>query len=280
MKAGAVVADRVPLVRRPALGAVAALFLLTLRQQIRGRRLLGLALLFSLPGLLAAVIPWAARVPPPAGSLEFALLFTLMPCALAPLASLLYAAGIVQDEVEEQTLTYLLLRPIPRWVIYLTRLLAILALTAALTAVFTAITCAVLALSTAGPQPAELGLRAAKTAALLGLAEAGYCALFGLLGLFVRRALLIGVSYIVLCEWLLASFDTLARRLTVMYHFRVLVLRWLQPQTGNDWSINLTTAPQMQTCVLVMLGVAALLAFAAAGIFAAKEFRLKTPEGS
>jgi len=280
MKPCVAVADRVPLSHRPAWGALVALFALTLRQQIRGRRLLGLALLFSLPGLLAVVIPWAARVPPPPGSLESALLFTLIPCALAPLASLLYAASIVQDEVEEQTLTYLLLRPIPRWAIYLTRLLAILLLTATLTAVFTGVTYALLALPHQGPQHAEVILRAGKTAALLALAEAGYCALFGLLGLFLRRALLVGVAYIVLCEWLLASFDTLMRRLTVMYYFRVLVLRWMKPQADLDWSIDLATAPPMQTCVLVVLGAAALLAIVAAVVFAAKEFRMKTPEGS
>jgi ABC-2 type transport system permease protein len=280
MKSRAAVAERVEWSRRPAWGALAALFVLTLRQQIRARRLLGLALLFSLPGALAVAIPWAARIAPPPESLEFALLFTLTPCALAPLASLLYAAGIVQDEVEEQTLTYLLLRPVPRWALYLTRLLAILLLTATLTALFTGITYALLALTAAGPQRAGLVVRAAQTAALLALAEAGYCTLFGLLGLFLRRALLFGVVYIVLCEWLLASFDTLVRRLTVMYYFRVLVLRWLKPQAGNDWSINLSTAPETQTCVLVVLGAAAVLAGVAAVVFAAKEFRMKTPEGS
>ncbi len=64
-----------------------------------------------------------------------------------PLAALLYATGIIQDEVEEQTLTYLLLRPLPRWALYLVKLLATLLVTAALTAVFTAATFAVIALT-------------------------------------------------------------------------------------------------------------------------------------
>ncbi len=45
----------------------------------------------------------------------------------------------------------------------------------------------------------------------------------------MRRSLLVGVAYIVIFEGLLASLDTVARRLTVMYYFRVLVLRWLDP---------------------------------------------------
>ena len=51
--------------------------------------------------------------------LRVRLRFNLIPHALAPLAALFYAAGIIQDEVEEQTLTYLLLRPLPRWALYL-----------------------------------------------------------------------------------------------------------------------------------------------------------------
>ncbi len=87
------------------------------------------------------------------------------------------------------------------------------------------------------------------------LAQAGYCGLFGLLGLLMRRSLLVGVAYIVLFEGLLASLDTVARRLTIMYYFRVLVLRWLEPANGSEWSIDLATAPEAQKCVLTLLGV-------------------------
>ena len=63
---------------------------------------------------------------------------------------------------------------------------------------------------------------------------------------------------------LLASLDTVARRLTVMYYFRVLVLRWLDPASGKEWSIDLATAPEARTCVLTLLGVGLVLAMAAA----------------
>ncbi len=131
-------------------GALVTLFVLTLRQHIRGRRLLVLSLLFALPGVLAAVVNLASRVPPAADDLQFALVFNLIPHALVPLAALLYAAGIIQDEVEEQTLTYLLLRPLPRWAIYLVKLLATLLVISVLTAVFTAATFAVIALTAGG----------------------------------------------------------------------------------------------------------------------------------
>ncbi len=275
-----VITDAVVLSRRPNPGALATLFVLTLRQQVRGRRLLVLSLLFALPGVLAAVVNLASRHAPPTENLQFALVFNLIPHALAPLAALLYAAGIIQDEVEEQTLTYLLLRPLPRWALYLTKLLATLLMTSLLTAVFTTATLAVIALTASEPATAGLVKQALITAGLLTLAQVGYCGLFGFLGLLMRRSLLVGVAYIVLFEGVLASIDMVARRLTVMYYFRVLVLRWLEPASGKEWSIDLATAPEARTCVLTLLGVGLVLATAAALFFAGREFRMKTPEGN
>jgi len=114
------VAPAVVLSRHPNLGALASLFVFTLRQHVRGRRLLVLSLLFSLPSVLAAVVCLTTRRSPPTDEIQFGLIFNLIPHALAPLAALLYSAGIIQDEVEEQTLTYLLLRPLPRWALYIT----------------------------------------------------------------------------------------------------------------------------------------------------------------
>ena len=280
MKTPVVAADVVVLPRGPNLRALSALLVLTLRQHFRGRRLLVLSLLFALPSVLAAVVTLGARFAPPAESLEFALLLNLIPHALAPLAALVYATGIIQDDVEEQTLTYLLLRPLPRVALYLIKLAATLLVTSLLTAVFTVVTLAVITLVAGEPATTELVERALKTAGLLALAEVGYCALFGLLGLLTRRSLVVGIVYIVLLEGLLASLDTVARRLTVMYYFRVLVLRWLDPASGKEWSIDLATAPEAWTCVLTLLGAGLLLAIAAAFYFARSEFRMKTPAGS
>jgi ABC-2 type transport system permease protein len=268
----------VTLSHRPDLGALGALFVLTLRQAARGRRLLVLSLLFALPSVLAAVVSLAARRAPQPGALEFAFVFNLIPHALAPLTALLYAAGLIRDEVEEQTLTYLLLRPLPRWALYVVKLTATLLVTCLLTAVFTALTFVVIAATTREPVAAGMVERALTTAGALALAQVGYCALFGLMGLLTRRALLVGVAYIILFEGLLASFDTVARRLTVMYYFRVLVSRWLDPAYAKAWSINLDTAPEARACVLILLGVGLVLTAAAALLFAGREFRMKTPE--
>jgi ABC-2 type transport system permease protein len=261
------------------LSGLGALFVLALRQHLRGRRLLVLSLLFCLAPALAVVIRLTPR-PPPAAALEFALVFNLIPSALATLTALLYAAGVVRDEVEEQTLTYLLLRPLPRWALYLTKLVATLTVTAALVATFTTITLVAIYWGTPELWDDVIPGRALKLAALLALAQAGYCALFGLMGLWTRRVLVAGVGYIVAFEGLLANFEMVTRRLTVMYYFRVLVLRWLEPAEGRSWSIDLALAPSATECVLTLLGVSVALALLGAVLMTRQEFHVKTPEGS
>jgi ABC-2 type transport system permease protein len=260
------------------LTALAALAVLTLRQHLRGRRLLVLSLLFLLPSVLAAVVRIASH-PPPA-MVEFVFVFNLIPHVLAPLTALLYAAGIIQDEVEEQTLTYLLVRPLPRWALYVTRLVVTWLVTSALTAAFTLLAFVVIYWDTAELWTEVLPARAPQTVALMALAQAGYCALFGAVGLLTRWSLLVGLGYIIIFEGMLASFEFVLRRLTVMYYFRVLSLRWMNLEGSRKWSLDLATAPSAGDCVLTLLGVSAAFMLLGAVLTMRREFRMKTPEGS
>jgi ABC-2 type transport system permease protein len=269
----------ITLSRWPDFSALAALFVLALRQCLRGRRLLILSLLFALPSILTLLITLSGSHPP-IEVLEFAFPFNLIPHALAPLAALLYAAGLIRDETEEQTLTYLLMRPLPRWALYLVKFLAALLVTCLLTGVFTLLTFAIIDITSNEPIADDLMRRALTTAGALALAQVGYCAVFGFMGLVTKRSLLLGVGYIIIFEGLLASLDTVARRLTVMYYFRVLILRWLEPERGRDWAIDLETAPSADTCVWVLLSVGVVLTALSAVVFARSEFRMKTPEGN
>src|SRR5687767_14491604 len=97
------------------------LYALTLRQHLHGRRWIAAALLFLLPAGMAIVIR-STGAPVPSLFLEFVLLWILAPQALLPLVALLYASGIVQDEQEDQTITYLLVRPISKPLIYMVKM--------------------------------------------------------------------------------------------------------------------------------------------------------------
>jgi ABC-2 type transport system permease protein len=265
--------------RASTLSALAALFVLTLRGHVRGRRLLVLALLFLLPSVLAGLVR-LARFPPSPQEAEFAFVFNLIPHVLATLTALLYAAGTVQDEVEEQTLTYLLVRPLPRWALYVTKMAATLLVTCLLTGAFTSLAYLVIYWGTPELWGEILPERAAKSAALLALAQAAYCPLFGALGLYTRRAVFAGLVYIVAFEGLLANFETVMRRLTVMFYYRVLVARWLGPPEAKSWSLDLPTAPTSSGCVEILLGIGAAFLLLGAVMMMRKEFRMKTPEGT
>jgi ABC-2 type transport system permease protein len=264
--------------RRLDLSIPGTLFLLTLRQHLRGRRLLLLCFFFCLPALVAILAQAYGSTLSPQ-ELEFTLVFTLLPHALVPLAALLYASGMIQDEIEEQTLTYLLVRPLPRWALYATKLLATYLLTAVLTGFFVVVTYIAIYVGQPGDWGNVLLARALPVAALLALALVAYCALFGWLGLYTRWALVVGIIYIIVFEGILANIDFAVRRLTVMYYFRVLSERWLElKKTG--WALDLSTAPSASACVWTLLGVGVAATMLAALAFSGREFRVKTPEGS
>jgi ABC-2 type transport system permease protein len=260
------------------LSALGALFWLTLRQHARARKLAVLTCLFLLPSAIAVVVRLAeprVRLP----EAEYAMVFYLLPQALVPLLGLLYACGMIQDEIEEQTLTYLLVRPLPKSAVYLTKLAATLLFTILFAAAFIVITfVAVWAGSpdfTTAVTPQVVG----KTVCLTALALFGYVSLFGLLSLLVNRSLMVGVAYIVVFEWALANLDFPVRKLTVVYYFRVLELRWLHPDLRNK-VVDLAKSPSALTAVLTVLIAGLVCTAIATGIFRTREFHVKTPEGS
>jgi ABC-2 type transport system permease protein len=262
-----------------------ALFAVTVRRLCRAKRLLSLALLYLLPSVLVII----ARSQGSTGSTpredEFYLLWFFLPQVIVPFSALLFASGLIQDEVEEQTLTYLLIRPLPRWAIYLTKLAASIAVTAALATVCIALN--ELVVYWGSPELAEVVPR--HTAALAGLyllSLVTYNAIFGFVGLLFRKSLPIGVIYIIVFEGFFASFDFIVRRATVMYYYRVLTLRTLGADAPNlsemkrDWAIDLANAPSTGECLTTLLVASLVFAIASAWLFTVRELRVKTPEAT
>ncbi len=261
------------------LSALAALFVLTLRQYIRGRRLIILAILYLVP---VGIAFFGFRLPNQQAQFEYVLVLNMIPHAMVPLAALLYASGMIQDEIEEQTLTYMLMRSFSKRSLYVVKLLATFLITIALTVVFTTITCVVIYWGTPELWGPIVPLRCAKIAGLLSLSLVAYSSVFGCLSLFVRRSLVIGIAYIIVMEGILGSQDFAARRLTVVYYFRVLAARWLEvpERLAREWSLHLDTDPGAGRCVLILLIASVVATAVATQVFATREFRLKTPEGS
>jgi len=265
------------------ISACAALFTLTLRQLTHGRRAIILALLYALPCGLAVLLRSMPHPAPPE-ALEFALVFNLLPHALAPFTALLYASGVIGDEVEEQTLTYLLMRSVPRWALYVTKLVATWCVTSVLVAAATLAIYAAAYWNTSALWTEAVAGRALRAAAIMVLAQAAYCALFGFVGLLTRRSLIAGIAYIVVIEGFLANIDFVLRRATVVFHVRSLVLGWLglpqdQLQTyQRNWQMDLKNLPTTVESVRTLLLAAAVIGLLSAVWFARREFRVKTPD--
>jgi ABC-2 type transport system permease protein len=273
-----------------------ALYVLTLRQHLRGRRWMVLAALFLLPAMLAIVLRATAPDVPGIG-LEFIFVFMLIPQALLPLVALLYASGIVQDEQEEQTITYLLVRPIPKWALYTVKLLATLTTTVALTMIFTGLTYAAIYAGAAGNQHSgnPVALRCVRAMSIHGLAVVAYCTLFGLISLLTQRALVVGILYAALIEGLLANLPLSIRLVTIIYYSRIIAYRTLtflvpfpgggvQNFAADAWQLDVANDPELLehptlgTCVRVLLIASLACTILAAVICSRREFHVKTPE--
>lgn len=262
----------------PSLSALATVIGITTSRLLRGRRIWLFLLLFAAPSALILAVRRHDNFYNPADA-EQAALFVLFFQAAIPLSALLFASSLIQDDVEEQTLTYFLVRPIPRWMIYAVKALAGTLATSALAAAFAALALVAARWGTADHDLDWLAKRAGAVAGLASLAVLDYVAIFGCLGLVTRRALVVGVGYILVFEGLLANIPFLLRYGTIMYHLRVLSVAWLD-LNPTDWSIDPAEAPAPSTSLQVLLGAAFFFLALGSWIFSAREFRVKTPEGS
>jgi ABC-2 type transport system permease protein len=279
---------------RIALSALWALYVLTLRQYSHGKRWMVVTGLFLLPSVLAIVLRTTATHVPPL-RLEFLLIFLFIPQAILPLVALLYASSMIQDELEEQTITYLLIRPLPKFALYLVKLLATITATVALTVVFTLLAYGVIYIGADSNVP-EIPLRAAKAAAIHSLAIIAYCGVFGLVSLLIKRSLTLGIVYIVIVEGFFANFPFGLRLLTVIYYTRLIAYRTLpftvvshgatENLSAEFWQFNvgqdpnLLEHPQLITSIGILLAASAVCTILAATLFTLREFHVKTPENS
>ncbi|MDG3007028.1 ABC transporter permease [Paludisphaera mucosa] len=271
-------AEPVAIANRPSLGALATVLRITVARQMRGKRIWTFVVLFAAPIAIALLVRRHQDPYDPADS-ERALIFGLIPQAILPLAALLFASSLVQDDVEEQTLTYFLIRPIPRWAIYLVKVLGATLVTSALAGVFTAAAIVAVRSGTPETDAASLLTESGVVAGLSALALAAYVTIFSFLGLLTRRVLVIGVAYILIFEGVVSRIPFLVRNGTILYHVRVLAVRLLGLD-GSPWSIDLALAPSVATSLASLLGAAGLFLALGAWIFSTREFRVKTPEGS
>jgi ABC-2 type transport system permease protein len=270
------------------------LYALTFRQHLHGKRWMIMAGLFLLPAGLAVLIRSTAP-DAPAIWMEFLLAFLFIPQALLPLVALVYASGIIHDEQEDQTLTYLLIRPLPKWAIYIVKMLATLTTTILLTAFFTALTYVAIYAGNI-PDGADIPVRCLKAVGIHCLSVAAYCCLFGLMSLLTRWALIVGIVYTAIFEGLLANLPFGVRLLTVIYYARIIAYRSMdfifadrgfrEDIAAVLWKLDIQKDPQllehptMRVCLLVLAAASLAFTLLAAFLCSQREFYVKTSQAS
>jgi ABC-2 type transport system permease protein len=294
-------AATLPMDRTIPLGALVTSFTLTLRGLLLWKRMLGLLFLSLLPLLVIVIFRTVGvndinRNSP--GSLprwfmqiEYFTILVYYSSVVIPITTLLLSSGMIRDEQENQTLTYLMLCPIPRWALYLSKLLAAMLVAFVLISVTTGIV--MLSLWTgAGVKTPEpwygRWLAMLPINGLLILANGG---IFAFISVLVRPALIVGVIYIAVFECFLANFPFALRKFTSVHYYQCIVCNWLgdqytylsfpKPESVMEWwPIAQEVRPETQECVITLLSIFLVSTLLAMYFFTKKEYRLKTPEGN
>ncbi|MET1060144.1 MAG: ABC transporter permease subunit [Nocardioides sp.] len=124
-------------------------------------------------------------------------LYGLGMVVIVPLVALVATTGVLAPEIDDGSISYLLAKPISRHVIVVSKL----AVAAACVLVFGALPMLIAGLVLMLEQP-EVGLGFALGSLAGGLA---YCALFSLLSVLTRHAVVIGLVYLLIWEGLLGG---------------------------------------------------------------------------
>jgi ABC-2 type transport system permease protein len=239
------------------------LFGKALRDLVQARKLVPVIGLVLLP--LAVALIWRSLVPVGkfvptqvydqlARSLVFGFLLVLLACV--------FGTSVVSQEMEQQTIVYLLTRPMPRWRILLSKFVAALLATA----LAAGLASLLLALGTQGLHHwGQLPLT--RDLLFLALGSLAYGGLFLLLGTVLQRPLLFGLLYVFGIESWLPNLPGSFKMLSLMAYLWVLAPhgRATAPTPANPFLVTAALTPALAWRVVVgviVISVAgALIAF-------------------
>ena len=168
---------------------------LTFRQLFTRNRLIAAALFAAAP-LIVALFYRANSAHNAETALQFLreLYSGIVAFVLLPLAAVVFGTAAFGGEIDDGTIVYLLVKSLPRWQLVLSKY--VVAVLATFAMMFVAILLPWLALGAT----AEITPLFEAFTAGIALGAALYCAIFVTMGLMSKRALVIGLLYIVVIE--------------------------------------------------------------------------------
>jgi ABC-2 type transport system permease protein len=212
----------------------------TLRALVGRRRTITIALIASLPVLLALLIRLGGGRPDAPEILD-----TLMIRTVCPLVALLIGTGAIGAEIEDGTLIFQLLKPVPRWLVALAKT----AVAAFLTAVLLVPPTVLGGLLLGGLGSTSLSTTVGFALATL-LGGTAYAVAFTALGTVTSRALIVGLGYTLIWEGVLADLLEGTKFLSV----RQATLGVAAALTGRDVGVDplpVTTSVAILTPVIL-----------------------------
>jgi ABC-2 type transport system permease protein len=189
------------------------LFLLTIRRQLMSRQTLVSVALAVLCCLI--VIAGARQRDPSPKKLAEAVLVPTYIAFLMPILAICYGASAVGGEREDRTLIYLLITPIPRPLVYLTKALASIGLVTFWSGG------ALVALCWLARDAGRPAFDVFLPGSLLG--AAAYAALFLMLGAIFRYGTVISLAYWFFLEVLFGSMPGIIKRISVAFYVKCMV---------------------------------------------------------
>jgi len=234
----------------------AAVFGQAIREYLRARRLIPWIILSFICFLLAK--SWHFLDPGADGSAAYSAVSSILVFHLLALTSAIFTTAIISQEVEQKTIVYLLTRPVPRWMLLLTRYVASVLVVAAL-GIFSAILTAVGAGSSS--------LLAGDCFAILVGAMA-YGAIFLFVSLLFNRSLIICILYAFGWEAAIPNLPGEMYRLSVFSYLQAIAehpsegdSKGLSFLTGTAGSNALSRGSAMTTMVVMTVVLLALAAW-------------------
>jgi ABC-2 type transport system permease protein len=185
---------------------------LVAKTQLTRGRLIGLIGIGSLTVLFGLAIGFGESFRQTSETLDMTQGYGLQ--VVAPAVALILASAALGDFVDDRTLVYMWLRPVPRWQI---------AVGAALASVGTALPLVAIPLTLGAYLGSADTTIAAGAAAASLVATLGYAGVFLALGFKVRRALVWGLAYILIWEGFLANSVSFAAKLSIGTYARSLL---------------------------------------------------------
>ncbi len=208
----------------PAGRAIQLTYGLVVRQLVTRGRLIALILVGAIIAAVAAAVG-AAETTGDEVERGVTLISELGFTALVPIVALVFASAALGDMREDGTLVYLWLRPMQRWPVVVGAWLA--AVTVSLPLTIVPLIAASVLVDAGGTLVGVTVL-----AAVIGVVV--YSALFVLVGLLLKNAIVWGLGYILLWEGVAAAFGSFAAKLAIRGYLRSIIT----DRTGVDLELG------------------------------------------